>query len=174
MALSPAQIASLRAVVLAEPSLVGATDQQVADWCNANAQPGYFVWRSTTPTEDVLKAIIPQAMIPPTPDASRAWTNRAAAVAARWALIAPLLTRASVVSASGGVRSLFRVALNRVPSGRDGAAQDAGWDKVSNAMNRKATNAEKALASGGSGASNDPADLGWEGTVTPAEAAQLH
>lgn len=176
--LTPSQIATLRAVVLAEPTLDAARqngdDYAIAAWCNSDASPAYKVWNTATATAIIYDAISWGNMTPgDAPDATVTYTNRALAAQAKQINLQTLLQgRESISTGKSSIRTGLQDALTDLPTGTAGALRSGGWSAVKSAIQRNATNAEKVLATG-SGTPSSPSDLSFEGKVTPDEASLL-
>lgn len=181
MPLTANQITALRPAVAAEPSLAQAilsgNDLAIAQWLNAAAVPDYFVWRPITGTGEILDAITWANLTPAdTADGTAAFTNRALACQAKQLNLQILLQgRNDLATGKTTVRQGLSDALTNVPAGAAGAPLDAGWlgaGKVKAAITRKASNAEKALATG-TGTAGTPSVMGFEGDVSVNEAGLL-
>lgn len=176
--LTDAQIATLRPVVLAEPTLAQARatgdDYAIAAWCNAVASPAYKVWNSSTPTSVIGDAVAWASLTPAdAADGTATYTNRVLSSQAKQINLQILIQgRDSLPTNRANIRAGLQDALTNLPTGAGGASIAAGWTTVKTAIQRNATNAEKVLASGAGTAAN-PSDLGWEGSVTPNEASLL-
>lgn len=172
------QIATLRAVVLAEPTLDTARatgdDYAIAAWCNAPASPAYQVWNTTTPTATIYDAINWGNLTPvDAPDGTATFTNRALAAQAKQLNLQILLQGKEILTTGkSNIRAGLQDGLTNLPTGASGALLNAGWPTVKTAIQRAATNAEKVLASG-AGTSANPSTLAFEGMVTPNEASLL-
>lgn len=168
MTLNTAQIATLRAAMLADPNLaagIAAGDYGVM--AAYLAQPSSFiVWRSTTPTRDVLDSVIWASMTPvDAPDGTQAWLNRTMMCQSKQLNLQILLQgTTSVRSDKSNIRSGLQDALTNVPSGASGARVAAGWSAVRLAMQRPATQFEAIFATG-TGTQATPGSLVVEGTV---------
>lgn len=165
MALSPAQSATLRLAVLAEPSLATATqtgdDFAIAAWCNALTDPAWVVYRSVLSRHDILTKTSPTGT-------SFTWAGGA------------YITRAQ------GERDAFREMFNDTGTVNPGdpKIQSAFLDIFSGAggavnrahilalSKRPATNAERVLSTG-LGTDPNPATLTFEGEVSQGEASML-
>lgn len=176
--LSDAQIATLRPIVLAEPTLATARatgdDYAIAAWCNAAASPAYKVWNSSTPTSVIGDAVGWSSLTPvDMPDSTVVYTNRVLFSQAKQTNLQILIQgRDSLPTNKANIRAGLQDALTNLPTGAGGASIAAGWTAVKTAIQRSATNAEKVLASGAGTAAN-PSDLGFEGNVTPNQASLL-
>jgi hypothetical protein len=177
-ALSAADIATLRPIVQAEPTLAQAVatgnDYAIADWLNASAAPDFIVWRTTTPIADVENAIAWANFTPSdSPDGTQTWLNRAIACQGKqFNLQIMIQGKTTISSGRANIRSGLQDALTNIPSGVGGALQSGGWGILKPVLTRLATRAEKALATGAGNAAT-PAALGFEGAVSAAEASLL-
>lgn len=179
--MSPEQVAVLKSIVSAEPSLASAInsgyDNIIADWLNTTVSPAYYVWRSETQTDLVLDAISGASMTPAdAPDGTTAYTNRALICQAKQINLQILLQgRALIATGKLNIRQWLSDSLLKVPSGVGGAEVDAGWagaGKVKAQITRLATRAEKALASG-NGTTATPSNLTFQGDVSINDAGLL-
>ena len=175
MALTPPQLATLKAFIAADPVLNGQPVDGdglnfIADALNAQAGPAFSVWRSSTPAASLFNSITWANLTPAdAPDGSALFTNRAAACRAKQGSLQILLQgQSSVASKHPNIRQGFQDALTNVPSGVAGANLGAGWATCKTAMIRTATVAEKLFATG-TGTPAAPADLGYEGNITANE-----
>lgn len=172
------QIATLRTLVQAEPSLAQAIatgdDYAIAAWLNAAAAPDFIVWRTTTPIADVENAIAWANFTPiDAPDGTQTWANRALACQGKQFNLQIIIQgKTHIASGKANIRAGLQDALTNVPSGAAGALQSGGWGILKPLLTRLATRAEKALASGAGNAAT-PAVLGFEGNVTAEEASLL-
>lgn len=170
------QLDAFKAAILAEASLAAAVaagqDGTVADFFNQAAIPQFNVWRSSTPANDIADAINWQNLTPSdAADGTATFTNRALVCQAKQINIQVLLQgKESVNSARSNIRAGFQDALTNIPSGVGGASATGGWAAVKATMTRAATRAEKLFATG-TGTQANPADLGWEGTVSSSDVA---
>jgi hypothetical protein len=172
MSLSPAQLAALKADIIADGALNAKPnnqdgDMEIADAYKATAVPDFTVWRSTTSADDVFNGITWANLTPnDAPDASQAWLNRALACQGKQFNVQTMLSgRTTVASGKINIRAGFQDALTNVPSGAAGAAVSAGWVTVRDGMKRSANRGEKLFATG-NGAFATPADLVFEGNLT--------
>lgn len=176
--LSDSQIATLRAAVLAEPTLDTARatgdDYAIAAWCNSAASPAYKVWHTSTPTSTIYDAITWGNLTPlDAADGTALFTNRALAAQAKQLNLQILLQgRETLATGKPSIRTGLQDALTNLPTGSGGALISAGWTAVKTAIQRDATNAEKILTSG-AGTSASPSTLVFEGKVTSDEASLL-
>lgn len=176
--LTETQIATLRAVVLAESSLDTARatgdDYAIAAWCNANASPAYQVWNTQTATQAIADSVTWSNLTPlDAADGTTTFTNRALVAQAKQLNLQIFLQgREFLSTGKPNIRSGLQDSLTNLPTGASGALISGGWATVKNVIQRPARNAEKILASG-SGTSASPSTLTFEGLVTPDEASLL-
>lgn len=168
--MTPAQLQTLKTAVLADQTLaaLGRNDTEAARLLNLPSAT--YVWRPTTPADEVADAILWDRLTPvDVPDGSAIQTNRLLLCQAKQMNLQVLLQgRDSIGTGRSNLRAGLTDALLNVPSGVGGATQDAGWigaGRVKATITRLATVAEKAFATG-TGTAGSPAVLGWEGTVT--------
>lgn len=173
MNLTPAQIATLRAAILAnaDPAFValrnGGATSAMADWYNAAGT--FVVWRSSTPADEIMDTIVWANFTPAdTPDGTQAWANRSLACQGKqFNLQTMIVGRQSVASGRANVRAGLQDALTSLPSGPTGANRAAGWAAVQAVIQRLATLGEQLFASG-TGTTATPGTLGAEGAMTDA------
>ena len=154
--LTPAQVATLRTLVLAEPTLASARqsgdDTAIAAWLNAPSSPSYIVWRTSVTKEQIQAS------------ASFDWTR---------------VDNLSVGKARIWDQMFYGGSIN--PSQANyRAGIDATWVGTQADLNvrsavyavckRTATRAEKALATG-TGSDASPATMGFEGMISAADVA---
>lgn len=177
-ALTPAQISTLRTVVMAEPSLATATntgdDYAIAEWLNAQNDVAFYVWKTSVSTSDIYDNITWANFTPSdTPDGTQVWANRSLACQGKqFSLQTILVGRDSINPTKSNIRSGLQDALTGIPSGASGATKSGGWNNVQAVMYRTTTRAEKYLATG-TGTTGSPALMGFEGFVTPNEASLM-
>jgi len=155
--MTPAQLAILKPIVQAEPTLQTAiltgNDAAIRDWCNALAAPAFIVWKSSVTTKEMGEAFNSSEV----GGLTTANTNRLVVMEAY----------------SGGTfnpsRSDTRAGFDSVFSGAGGALTRAALLAL---YKRSATRAEKTLASG-PGSDATPATLTFEGSITIEEAGLL-
>lgn len=179
MSLTPAQLATLKADILADGTLNAKPDTpdgniEVAAAYNALAAGPFTVWASTTPTSTVFDAIIWASLTPTdAADGTALWTNRNLMCQSKQMNVQTMLVgRESISSGKANIRAGLQDALTNVPSGASGANLAAGWTAVRDGMKRSATRGEKLFATGGNGAFGTPADLGFEGQLTYSDVHQ--
>lgn len=156
--MKPAQLAVLRADVIADPvlSLIPRNDDgyvEIAKAYNAPASPDFLVWRSDTPVRDIIDAITWSAYTPnDTPDNTATFTNRALVIQTKQMNLQLMLQgRQNLDTTKPNIRSAIRDAVINLPSGVSGASVTAGGASgvtVLTACLRKATRGEKLFASG--------------------------
>lgn len=177
-ALTDAQIAALRPVVQAEPTLAQAIatgdDYAIAAWLNGESAPAFYVWRTSMNTQEIYDSIVWANLTPAdTPDGTQLWLNRALAAQGKQFNIQTLLQgRETINPARPNVRAGLQDALTGLPTGPGGATRAAGWVALQLIMSRKANRAEKTLATG-TGTQATPATMTFEGNVTASEASLM-
>ena len=173
--MTPAQLATLKAHIAAnqDPAVISAAttgnDTELARLYNLPST--FYVWRSTTPADEIADAILWDRLTPvDTPDGSAIQTNRLLLCQAKQMNLQVLLQgRDTIGTGRPNLRNGLSDALLNVPSGVDGATQDAGWigaGRVKATITRFATIAERAFATG-TGTAGSPGNLGsFEGSLT--------
>ncbi|MES2323279.1 MAG: hypothetical protein V4633_13525 [Pseudomonadota bacterium] len=167
-----AQLLLIKAEIVADPVLNARPNTSdgadaIATALNLAASPDFFVWQTSMPTQSLFDAIVWANLTPSgAPDGTATWTNLALACQGKQFNIQTMLTgRESINPSKVNIRTGLQDALTQVPSGAAGASRSAGWTTVQIAMQRKATRAEKVLATG-TGTAVSPALLGFEGQVS--------
>jgi hypothetical protein len=171
--LTTAQLSTLKAAILAETDptfdALRATGQTgaMAAWYNEDS--AFVVWRNSTKAVDILAAVTWANFTPAdAADATALYTNRALLCQLKRDNLWCMLARDSLPTSSASTRTNLSDALQNVPAGVGGALLDGGWlgtGKVKAAISRFATKAE-ALFTTGTGTSNTPGALVWEGIVS--------
>lgn len=167
--MTPAQLQTLKAAVLADPALVaiGRNDTEMARVLNLPST--FAVWRIDVPTSELVGAIKLANFTPlDAPDDTMLYNNRCAICELKQNNIRLLLQRDFITAQKLSTRQDLTDALTNVPAGAGGVAVDAGWlgaGKVKATITRFATVAEKVFATG-TGTGPSPGDLGWEGQVS--------
>lgn len=168
--MTPAQLASIKADVLAQPDLAEmwsiGSPGGVADAYNAIASPDFFVWQTAVPASDIMDAITWANFTPAdAPDGTQTWMNRSLACQGKQFNIQTLLVGRETINASrANIRNGLQDALTAIPSGAGGTNKSGGWTTVQTAIQRKATRLEKLLATG-TGSSASPATMTFEGAI---------
>lgn len=174
MSLNPTQLATLKADILADQTLVdwitAGRPNMITAAYNADAAPDFIVWKNQVRTEEVFDSITWSALTPlDTPDGSQDWANRSLSCQGKQFNLQIILTgRQSVSGAKPAIRAGLQDALTNVPSGAGGALVNAGWAAVKAMLSRKATRGEKLFATG-TGSVASPATLGVDGPITDAD-----
>ena len=142
-----------------------------------NLASTFVVWRSTTPADDVADAILWDRLTPvDTPDGSALQTNRLLLCQAKQMNLQVLLQGRSIIGTGrANLRNGLSDALLNVPSGVNGATQDAGWigaNRVKAVISRFATVAERVFATG-TGTAGTPGVLVWEGDLTVSDIGEV-
>lgn len=175
--MTPVQLQSLKAFILADQTLsaLGRNDTEVARQLNLPST--VYVWRSTTPADEVADAILWDRLTPAdVPDGTAIQTNRLLLCQSKQMNLQVLLQgRDSIGTGRSNLRTGLSDALLNVPSGAGGATVDAGWigaGRVKATITRLATVAESVFASG-TGTTASPSTLGWDGTVSIADIGEM-
>jgi hypothetical protein len=173
MELTPAQIATIKDDILADPTMSAQPQNsdgsfEIARLYNLLASPDFFVWNSSTPANDIYDAINWANMTPAdAADGTQLWLNRALACQGKQFNVQILLQgRDRINAAKANIQAGLQDCLLNYPSGQGGVARSAGWLNVRLAMQRKATRLEKLLATGGNGTNATPSTAVFEGTVS--------
>jgi hypothetical protein len=173
--MTPAQLATLKAHIAAnqDPAVISAAatgnDTELARLYNLPST--FYVWRSTTPADEIADAILWDRLTPvDTPDGSAIQTNRLLLCQVKQMNLQVLLQgRDTIGTGRLNLRNGLSDALQNVPSAAGGAPQDAGWagaGRVKAVINRLATVAERAFATG-TGTTAVPGNLGsFAGSLT--------
>lgn len=155
--LTPAQEATIRTAILAEPALASALavrdDQTIAAYCNADASPVQKAWRNVYPSADLFQTAVLTEYI-------------ARSAAERQAF--DLLMSVGVVDAS---RGKIRNAIADIFSG---GTNSTSRGLILNDMTRNATWCEQKL--GGTNATTDTVSawrLNYSGTLTPSQISSI-
>lgn len=165
MTLTPAQLATLKAAILADTNLTAlraAHDTQgITDYLNTAG--ALTVWRTSVPTKDLFDQIAWAALTPnDAPDGSAAWQCRSLACQGKQFNLQLIFASREFIDPSRvNVRAGLQDALTNIPSGTGGATVSAGWVGVRTAMQRVATNFEAIFANTGA----SPASLVVEGAL---------
>lgn len=180
--LNPTQKQALKADVLAapDPECVAleadptSPDKAaaVAALYNLTAAPDYWVWNPRADVQAIFDAIAWKNFTPadavPAADAGNQFLNRAMVCQGKqFNLQTILLGRDVLDGTKASIRTGLKDALQDVPAGAVGALVDAGWVPVRNAMERRATRAEKLLVvpASGTGTQADASTMGFEGSL---------
>ncbi len=171
MQFSPAQAATIKAFILADPVLAPSINDFAFLYAALNAPSGFIVWRTNAQVDAIQDAIIYGNMTPaqaiPTDTVLNAtiWSAKAMACQGKqFNLQNLLLGRQNIDASRPNIRAAFQDCLTAVPSKADGGTQAAGWVAVQAAMQRQATLCEKILASG-TGTAQSPGTMTWQGSV---------
>ena len=168
MQLTPTQLATLKAAIIADPNLASARANHslagttaIADYLNApNA---LSVWRTSVSTSVLFDQVIWANLTPnEAPDGSQAWQCRSLACQGKQFNLQLIFgSRDTIDQSESNVRAGLQDALTNVPSGTGGATVSAGWVNVRTAMQRQATNLEAIFAN----TAASPASLVVEGMI---------
>lgn len=169
-----AQYTVLKAAILADNTLSPYTSGPTTDYgalataLNATYSPDFYVWRSLTPANEIANSITWAKFTPEDAvDSTQLWMNRSLACQGKQFNIQNLLlaSQGSIATGLSNIRQGLNDSLTNLPSGASGVTQSAGWVAVKVTISRKVTRAEKIFAIG-TGTTNTPGDLGWEGLVS--------
>lgn len=167
--MTPAQLSTLKTYILADQTMVavGRNDTEMARLLNLPST--FYVWRSTTPADEVTDAILLDRMTPvDTPDGTAIQTNRLLLCQAKQINLQIVLQgKETIATGRANIRAALSDALLNVPSGPGGVTQDAGWlgaGRVKATITRLASVAERVFATG-SGTTGTPGALVWEGVI---------
>lgn len=149
MALTTAQLATLKADILANPTLSSQPMNSdghffIAQYYNVTASPDFWVWRTNVPTKDCKTAMV--------------WTEyigRSAGEREAWQfMLSNGIINAADVNVRQGIQDIF--------SGPSGLQSRTN---LTNIARRLATRAETLLATG-TGSTASPATMGFEGNLS--------
>lgn len=174
--MTPQQLATLKAAILAETDVVfvplrqANNEQGMADWYNGLTSPAWVAWRPTTSAADILDAITWASLTPAdSPDATATYTNRALLCQAKQLNLQIMLQgRESIATGKLTIRQGLTDSLTNLPAGAGGALVDAGWlgaGKVKTAISRTVSRAERLYANG-TGTAGSPGNVTFEGSIT--------
>ena len=181
--MTPAQLATIKADILANPDLnafpAGLDGSYgIAALYNLPAVPAFTVWRTDTPVSAINDAIDDTKFTPtdlPTvtqlPAEAMLWLNRSQMVLIKQANLQRLLQGRDTVDASkANVRASLRDALIALPTGANGANTSASGASAVNALTactRAATRIEKLLVTSSPQTGTVAAGvMGYEGQVS--------
>lgn len=190
MTLTPAQLATLKAHILANTTVIvggqfggtqvkdvpnnGDGHHALAAWYNLAADPAFTVWRDL-PMETVLGLITyanmtPLDAVPATPQLDvLVWTARALSCQGKQFNLQNLtIGRSTAPMKRTNYRAAMQDCLTNLPAGAGGNLIAANWVGVRDAAKFPATNCEKLFATG-AGTTNSPADLVFEGQLSPGD-----
>jgi hypothetical protein len=158
MALTPAQITTLRPIVAAEPSLAQAiltgNDAAIAAWLNGASNPAFIVWRTNVQAQETGNAWVGTDI-----------DGMAALNMQRLQLLLASSPQGVFDMSRADRRAGFENPFGTNVSNASRVAMRAVWK-------RTATRAEKALATG-TGSDAAPGTLTFEGTIEVSEAGLL-
>lgn len=183
MAMTPSQLSSLKAAIVANPAwnnqpMTSGGAYAIAADMNLVASPDFMLWRSDAKVTDILDAVSFDKYTPTdlagdsdTAPISAAKTNRLLAIQTKQMNLQLMLQgRDSVNANKANIRASLRDAVIALPSGVGGAATTAGGVSgvtVLTACTRKALVGEKILAGAPAQTGTVTANLiGYEGTVS--------
>ena len=154
--MTPEQIATLRAAILAETDAAfvvartaGATGT-MAEFYRQPSSPAFYVWKTNAGTSDIYDAVDWAKLTPAdTPDSSATYTNRALLCQAKQINLQILLQGRETIDATKlKVRQGLADSLQNVPAGAGGALLDAGWIPVKTTLYRQVNRGERLFATG--------------------------
>jgi hypothetical protein len=170
--LTPSQLATLNTAIQNDPVLNAIPNtengaQEIASAFNQLASPDFWVWRPFTSVDDILDQIVWGAFTPlDAPDGTAAWTNRSLACQGKQFNLQNLvLGRGQLATGRANIRSGLQDSTTNLPAGLGGNVQSAGWVNIRNAIMRRATRAERLLATG-TGSTGSPGSIAEDITVT--------
>lgn len=173
MQLNATQLQALKTWVNANAN--GIFEQSTADSLNAVASPAYRAWATAISKQSIddlidKAAFTPSDSIPASPSTDLTYSNRAFLAQLKQSNALWLISGTGSINASlNSVRKNFQDCLRQLPTGTNGANQDAGWGApaapgaVRLAMMRAVTVGEKLFSVAATGVSNDG---GTRGTTT--------
>lgn len=175
--MTPAQYATFKAAILADPNITALVQQgatgQIASYYQADSV--FWVWRSTTPTGEIVDAVTWANYTPAdTPDSTTLFLNRAEMCALKRDNMRAMLSADRLLTGKTATRSNLQDALQNVPAGSGGALLDAGWlgaGKVKATISRLANKMELVFATG-TGTSSNPGNLVVEGVASNDDVVQ--
>lgn len=168
-AFTDAEILTLRAVVSAEPSIqpcvTAGNDGCVAVWLNSPST--FVVWRTSVKKDEIFDAVVWANFTPNNPGAGAGQdaSNWLMACQGKALNLQTLLNQDFIDATKINVRAGLQDATTNIPSGPAGASRTGGWTAINLAMQRNATIAEKALATG-TGTTVSPGLLTFKGSVS--------
>jgi hypothetical protein len=174
--LTPAQLATLKAAILAETDAAFVIarnkrdDSAMEAFYAADTSPAWNAWRPSTAAADVFDAVVWANLTPAdAPDGTALFTNRALLCQAKQINLQILLQgQQQIATGKLNVRQGLSDALQNVPAGAAGANVDAGWTgtgHVKLAIQRVVNKGERLFAAG-TGTPAVPGDLTFDGRVT--------
>lgn len=167
--MTPSQLATLKAGILADPTTAGYIGAGTPGYCVAylNGDSTFVVWQARTSVEKIMDAIVWANLTPSdAPDGTALWTNRNLQCQSKQLNLQTILQGRTLIDGrNANVRAGLQDALTGLPAGAGGATIAAGWVNVKPVLQRFATRAE-VLFSSGTGTSAAPGALTWEGWVS--------
>ena len=155
--MTPQQIATLKAFILATPAMAskpmnGDGDFEITEMLRMKAVPAFQVWNENASVSDVSDSIIWANMTPSAPlsaDSTGIYRDRALACQGKQFNLQTILQgRTTIDATKSNLRGGLQDALTAIPSKVDGSNQNAGWVAVQLALQRTATVFEKLFATG--------------------------
>jgi hypothetical protein len=178
MALTPEQLAALKADILADPVLAakpnnGDGNLDVAAAYNLAAAPAFYVWDRAASVAAILNGLNYANFTPndapnqATEVAGQTWENRAMLVQIKQINLQMMLQgRESFDATRVNNRTGLQDATENVPTGNNGNNRTGGWPNILPVLSRACTRAEKLFATG-TGTQAVPAVAAFEGQVSP-------
>lgn len=170
--MTPAQLAAIKADIAANQTLsaypnTNEGNTQIALFYNMIASPDYFVWQTAVSVQVIYDSVLWANYTPQdAPDGTATWTNRALACQCKQINLQTLLQgRDNINTAKAAIRTGLQDATTSLPSGASGASRSGGWVSIQPALQRKATNVERLLATG-VGTGVNPSTMSFEGRIT--------
>jgi hypothetical protein len=175
MALTPAQQATLKAFVEADPVLsIKTPSAQSAYEIKAAlavvVDPVWYVYRTNMPKQEVQNAVAyanmtPAQSIPASGDALQIWIAKALLAQGKQFNLQNLLMDSETLNfALPNIRAGIQDSLTALPTKADGTTQTGGWNVLQNLISRSANVLEKLLSTG-TGSQGSPATMAFEGSL---------
>ena len=146
--------------------LVGRDDTTLAAIYNTAST--FVAWRTDAPKSGIFTALAWKKMTPEdAPDGTTLWTNRSLACQGKQFVLQTMLIAdgATLDMSDNQVRTGIKDAIQDLPSGVNGALQDAGWSAVKDVSTRFASRVEVLFAAG-EGSQATPGNLDFQGTIS--------
>jgi len=162
--MTPAQLSNFKTAILSDPNLTTlvSTGQTGAIAQYYQADSAFWVWRSSTPSSDIVDAVTWSNYTPSdAPDSTTLFLNRCEICAIKRDNMRAMLASERLLTGKNSTRVNLQDALQNVPAGAGGALLDAGWigaGKVKATISRLANKLE-ALFATGTGTSANPGAL---------------
>ena len=182
MALTPAQLTTLKAAILANPTwaaypMSGDGYYDLSRVLSGQATPAFWVWSTNADVQSIRAAVVWANLTPAdAPDGTQTWANRSLQCQGKQFNLQMLVPMTGTLNASdANLRAGLQDALTAVRSGVAGASQSAGWTAVQGTLARRANYVEQILADTAAGnGSTKPlaATLIHEGSVSDFDVQQ--